>query len=65
MGISVRHMERNHIVVLKGSLMTENMSIYYFPWDREKKYKGSMGEEDNARLLYNSFPTKDFKVIFL
>lgn len=45
--------------------MIENMSIYYFPQDREKKYKGSMDEEDNARSLYNIFPTKDFKVIFL
>lgn len=39
MGISVKHMECNHIVVLKGSLMIENMSIYYFPRDREKNTK--------------------------
>lgn len=65
MGISVKRMECNHIVVLKGSLMIENMSIYYFPRDREKKYKASMDEEDNARALYNVFPTKDFKVIFV
>lgn len=36
-----------------------------FPLERRKKYKASMDEEDNARTLYNVFPTKDFKVIFL
>lgn len=45
--------------------MIENMSIYYFPQDRGKKYKGSMDDEGNTCALYSAFPTKDFKVIFL
>lgn len=36
-----------------------------FPSGQRIKYKASMDEEDNARALYNVFPTKDFKVIFL